>query len=1482
MITRRLRLRAVASGALAAVAIASATVPLARPAAAAAPVQTKPAAVPAGPLGVDAALAHAKRTGKQVEATAAGTSTETLSALPNGQLLLSQSAMPSRKRVGDAWKALDPTLVRRADGAVTATTTTHDITLSGGGSGPMAHLVSGDRSLTLTAPVALPAPTLTGPTATYPDVLPGVDLTVTVNAQGGFSHVFVVKDATAAKNPKLATLELATTAKGFTLDADAAGNISGRDRTGDAVITAPAPVMWDSSAGAASGPTARSGAASTTAAPGRAARTAAIGVSIAPGKLGLRPDRKLLTDTATVYPVYIDPSFNWSVTGPRMSGWSSISYQHPSSYYWNDTPDPAGRMQVGNSGEQRSQTLINFPVPYGTLAGATIDDATFKITNTLSWNCDDKTVNVYAPSATLSKSNAKWDYWKDQSKSPLAASKSFAYGYSGCAAQGVSFDITGQIKTDVANKRATRTLWMVAANEASDTRSWKEFLETSPTLEIRYNHKPNKPTGMTTSPRTACGGGSMIGDNPVYLYAPVSDPDGGTLGVSFKLWKTSDAAQTALASSNPNLLTYSSGSTGVLIVPVATLRAAAGGAITTFSWKVQATDFGASSDWSATCSFTFDPTRTGAPDISRPQGQSKIGEEVSFAITPPSTGTQPASYSYQLNGLPPVTVSATAGAATVITTPTRFTNTLAVTSLSAGGNFGETATVAFNANPADTAADADLTGDGVADLLTVGARNGLPSGLWLGTGMNSGAVRTTVNDLGARGNGVTGDENPSDFNDGQAISGHFFGTGFQDVLVYYTAGANAGNGTVLRGSGDGSVIEPYDNQVSVSGELLVDGNGNAPLQLANAGDSRGTGSTIPDLIGTSGDATNGYFLNYYPVASAPGGYSYGGSTTTLTPAGGVDWNNWTITTAQLSSGTAMFLWNSSTGALHLWTNLAYNQDTTQLTYTPYTLSTNWNRNAALNLQAADANSDGTPDLWTVGGNGLTTAYLVTGLGTTPTIATQQAQGLVTAKHTWPLNGGAAGETAATAVDISGGSTLTGTGNAKWHEGDLFNPDLRLNSDATGTGVDASGTGSLVSAASPVLIDTKKSFSVAAWVKPTTAGKIILSEEGARSARFILWQEQSDNTWRFGMARSDSDAWSYDQAISAPNAQLGVWTHLVATYNATTSTMALYVNNNLAGTAQHAAEVSWPDTGRFVIGHYRYKGSPSSYYSGQISNVQHWDRALNPAEASAPGNYAQQVIAPNIRDVTGDGRTDMLIMQSNGDVLLRRGTNLDGTLTFDAGIVVCGKCGGYDSFNIADANNDGKVDLFMRQKSTGDMYVYPNTVATGDPIWTTRQLVCGGCFNFGVSDLGDVNRDGKTDLFIRENSTGDMYAYLGNGPTGGAITWSNRVLLCSSCGGYDNVSVEDATNDGKVDLIMRNSGTGDMWVYPNTAPSGTPTWGPRILVCGICRDFDMSSLGDVTNDGKVDLVVRRRSNGTMTLYPGNGAIGTVTWGSPSLM
>ncbi|WP_433374766.1 LamG-like jellyroll fold domain-containing protein [Streptosporangium sp. CA-115845] len=1077
--------------------------------------------------------------------------------------------------------------------------------------------------MTFTLPIPLPAPTLTGDTATYSDVLQGVDLRIVADAQGGFSHVLVVRDAAAAANPALRRLTVATQAKGVDLSADGAGNITGKDSVGQVVLTAPAPMAWDSARPAAVAKGVASDAleqrlASTIRGPGEAAKVMPIRTTVTTGRIDLVPSQELLTGADTVYPVYIDPTFTWSATGTKNNGWATVSYDHPSSNFWKKTPDPQGRMQVGNSGSQWSHTLINFPVDTGALAGATIASATLDITGIWSYSCTPSRVNLYAPSTTLTSSNATWNYWKGVNLGSVADYKSVAHGYGpSCPARGVAFDVLAEIRSDVNAGKKTQTFVLTGHNEASDHNSWKKFLETSPTLTIRYNHRPNTPTGMTTSPATSCAAATptTVGAGPVSLYAPVSDRNGGTLGVSFKLWKTADTTETPVASSDPSLLTYASGGTAVLVVPAATLTGAAGGTPTGFSWKVQVTDFNLTGDWSVTCRFLYDPSYPGAPGVTAPSGRTTIGQPAVFTVSAPAGGPTPTGYSYQLNGAAPATVSAASGDVVINVTPTRFTNTLTVTSLSPGGNFGETATVTFNSDPAATAADADLTGDGVADLLTVGASNGLPSGLWLSAGRSLDDVNTYATDIGANGNGI-GDNSPADFDGGQVISGRFTGSGLQDVLVYYPSGGNAGGGSILHANGDGSVIQSQlsGNQYTITSNTLVDDLGNKPLRLANAGDSTGRGLIYPDLIGVGGSGDDGYYLTYYPNMDLTGGYFWTDRLTTPTPAGDMAWNDWTIATAQLGSGTAMFLWNRGTGALHLWTNLRYDMDGT-LAHTSHALARDWNKNATLSLRAADIDGDGNADLWTVGPGGVTTASLVTDLADgTGDITTRPARPLVTSAHTWPLNDASGNVPVTTAKDVTGTGTLTASGNAVWHDGDLFSPSLMLNTDATGAGADPLGTGSLVG--DRPLIDTTKSFSVAVWVKPAKTGGVILSEDGAHSSRFILWPNESDNTWRFGMATGDTTGWPYDQAVAPAGVQLGVWTHLVAVFDADSRTMALYVNGSLAATASHNPNVTWPSTGGFVVGRYRYNSAPAAYFTGQVSNVQIWKSALTATQLGA--------------------------------------------------------------------------------------------------------------------------------------------------------------------------------------------------------------------------------------------------------------------------
>jgi hypothetical protein len=692
----------------------------------------------------------------------------------------------------------------------------------------------------------------------------------------------------------------------------------------------------------------------------------------------------------------IEPTFTAPSAGSSADEWTTVNTAFPDRSYW----DTAGLLQVGDQTRTRphsvGRSFVSLPVP-PQIYGATIITAQLNLTEESSASCNPTPMQAWStgpisPSTTWNNQPA----WKSE-----ADSQTIAHGYnSSCPAAGVGFNVKDTLQSAANQKSSRATFGLRAGNESSPT-GWKQFANTA-TLSITYDHAPSTPTGLSTSPVTSCPASTptTVGDGDVSLNVPASDPDGGSLGVTIDMWNTATGAPFTGTPTDPQQLTVNSGSTAVFIAHQADLEAATAGAVTEFSWKARVTDFDESSPWSATCSFYFDPTHPGAPVVTAP-ATATIGQPATFTVAPPASGPVPARYSYQLDAGGPATVTASSsGDASITLVPTRAANTLTVTSLSPGGNAGGTTTVEFNASPAPTAADADLTGDGIADLLTVGSSaNGLPPGLWLAAGVGNGQVTTAATDIGGYGNGSSGDDSPADFTGAQVITGHFGGTGLQDVLAYYPSGPSAGQANILFGNGNGTPIQAQisGNAQTLSAGLLSDLNGDNPLQLANAGNTSGDGNAYPDLIAINGDSSNGYYLEFYPDSDGTGSYFQTDPLTTLTPTGGTDWNNWTMATAQLSSGTAMYLWDASTGALYLWENLAYNINTGAFTYTQYVIAngstTTWNKGATLTLQAADVNGDGTPDLWAVGAGATVTAYLATLGSGTATLAPQPAQTL---------------------------------------------------------------------------------------------------------------------------------------------------------------------------------------------------------------------------------------------------------------------------------------------------------------------------------------------------------------------------------------------------------------------------------------------------------------------------------------------------------
>jgi hypothetical protein len=357
-----------------------------------------------------------------------------------------------------------------------------------------------------------------------------------------------------------------------------------------------------------------------------------------------------------------------------------------------------------------------------------------------------------------------------------------------------------------------------------------------------------------------------------------------------------------------------------------------------------------------------------APTATEVGTTATVGQPVKFKLTEPD-GSTPAEYHWLVNsGELSGTAPATNGKATVKVLATTGYNRLEVYAVGADGSVSSTTTVFYSAAwPTTTAADQDLDGDGQADLVAV-VGDALLEASGKGT---DGKVKVPAVSLGTD-NGVGGT-----FAGRQVITGKFTGSPFEDYLAYSPDGGSAPE---YSGLGAADLTHPQLIPRDEQSVYLSDWDGNSPIQLANAYDSSGAGHAVNDLIGILGDQANGYHLQYFP--SQPYGWDLPTDTGATTPDG-TAWQDWKLASKLLPTGTALTLWNPSTGALYLWENVRF--DGTSLTYTQYKLSAHFLPGATgTTLRLTDFNADGVPDLWAVSPDGTVTAYAISALSETGT------------------------------------------------------------------------------------------------------------------------------------------------------------------------------------------------------------------------------------------------------------------------------------------------------------------------------------------------------------------------------------------------------------------------------------------------------------------------------------------------------------------
>ncbi|WP_369233806.1 LamG-like jellyroll fold domain-containing protein [Streptomyces sp. R21] len=684
-----------------------------------------------------AAQAKAAKSGDPVEILSLRDERSTTVANPDGTFTTTEYVQPVRTRQNGKWTKIDTTLVEQKNGTYAPKAALAAMSFSGGGDTTFAEIEKDGHALSLDWVKELPKPKIDGSTATYANVLPGVDLNVTANAEG-FSHVLVVKNAKAAANPELAELELSVDTSLLKVEENADGGLTATDTgSGGTVFEAPQPLMWDSGSGAEApataepsvSPTASEVADPDAVTPPDGAQVADVAVDVSSDTMTLTPDADLLTDKDTVYPVYIDPV----VKTANRTGWTMVSSYYSSASFWKfDDHEGVGRCPSDVSALCAANVDVKrqfFAIPTGTFEDKHIVSAEFAVTQVFTYSSSAREVQLARANSTgASAINSSTNWANQPSSKETIATKSPTETAGSCTStnQNVRFGVTSTVQKAADNGWDTTTFRLKAGSE-SDTSFWKRFCGNAH-LEVTYNRPPLEPnqSDLSMVPGDTCEYGHATDHyvtDPPTLYAVIKDYDHNdtrssseSLQAQFKVWWTTSSGEV-----DHYATTVKQSSTGTGQTGQATFKYTVGDDVdgdgeagfsipqnTTIAWSVRGYDQVSYGAWSSEgtqtrCEFIYDNTKPKSATITSTAYPADdawhvgVGDYGDFTMDSPDADVT--AYSYYFTGpqadntKKPVTPSTTGGPATIRwMPPNEGSYTLHVTAIDGAGNPQKTPT----------------------------------------------------------------------------------------------------------------------------------------------------------------------------------------------------------------------------------------------------------------------------------------------------------------------------------------------------------------------------------------------------------------------------------------------------------------------------------------------------------------------------------------------------------------------------------------------------------------------------------------------------------------------------------------------------------------------------------------------------------------------------------------------------------------------
>jgi FG-GAP-like repeat/Bacterial pre-peptidase C-terminal domain/FG-GAP repeat len=227
------------------------------------------------------------------------------------------------------------------------------------------------------------------------------------------------------------------------------------------------------------------------------------------------------------------------------------------------------------------------------------------------------------------------------------------------------------------------------------------------------------------------------------------------------------------------------------------------------------------------------------------------------------------------------------------------------------------------------------------------------------------------------------------------------------------------------------------------------------------------------------------------------------------------------------------------------------------------------------------------------------------------------------------------------------------------------------------------------------------------------------------------------------------------------------------------------------------------------------------------------------------------------DLTGDGNLDIVTTNINQNTVTVHLGNGDGSFAAGATTLV-GLAP--TAVAVADLNGDGRPDIVTANSESNTVSVL---LGNGDGTFSALQTFAVGDSPRAVA-IADLTGDGIRDLIVANYNAGTISVLIGKGDG----TFYPQEKFFVGARPYA-IAVADLNGDGRPDIIVANAASDTVSVLMNLGGTADQVkLGPDVMFA-TGRDPVAVAVGDVTGDGKPDIVTANAYDGTISVLLGNG-------------